>query len=98
MVREYPVRKGIGISRDQILRLTKEIVGNAEIEGEHVIASYPGLKRIELYTDGKKLYAETENDPSASDPMQAVKTFNVLIEKITGYTSKERKKVMSKIK
>ena len=33
-----------------------------EEKGEHIISSYPGLKKIELCTDGTKLYAETETD------------------------------------
>lgn len=97
-MREYQVKKGIEISADYIANLTKEVLGNAEIIQDHVIASYPGIKKIDLYTDGKKLFAQTENDPDATNLLQTVRIFNTLIERITGYSSKERKKHFSKTK
>lgn len=96
MAREYPVKKGKNISPDYILEETKKLAESAEIKGEHVIAKIPGMKLIDLYTNGKNLFAETEMDPGHKDFSQTIKLYNQLIENLTGYTSKERKKKFSK--
>lgn len=96
MAREYPVKKGIKLSKDYILEKTKEIAGDARIEGDHVITSIPGMKAIDFSTDGKVILAQTEADPSAKDVSNTISTFNKLIENLTGFSSKERKKKFSK--
>ena len=96
MVREYPVKKGIKINAGYIAESAEGIAEEIRIEGEHVLARIPGMKKIELYTDGKKLLVETETDESAKDYSQTVRIYNDLIEKLTGYNSKERKKRLSK--
>lgn len=97
MVRTYPVKKGVGIDPDALLKRVKEIAGNGEIKGDHVFCSVPGIKRIEIYANGKNLDVDTENDSSNSNPLETVRTFNNLIEAVTGFSSKERKKRLSKV-
>ncbi|SMD30494.1 DUF5611 family protein [Picrophilus oshimae] len=96
MVRDYPVKKNIKISKEFIYETVKNVTGNAEILNDHIKSSYPGMKSMDLWTDGKKLYAETETDRDYNNPMETIKTYNELIEKLTGYTAKERKKLLSK--
>lgn len=96
MAREYPVKKGIKMNNEYILEQTKKIAEDAEIKDEKVYATLPGMKSIELFTNGKSLFAQTENDPGYNDFATTIKLFNQLIETITGYNSKERKKRISK--
>ncbi len=95
-MRTYPVRKTIKISKSYITEILKSKNMEFEEKGEHIISSYPGLKKIELWTDGTKLYAETETDMEYENPSETIKFFNDLLAKVTGYTTKERKKLISK--
>ncbi|WMT51401.1 MAG: DUF5611 family protein [Ferroplasma sp.] len=95
-MREYPVKKTVKISNSAISEILKSYNMDFEEKEGHIISSYPGLKKIELWTDGKKLYAETETDMEYKNPGETIKFFNNLLEKLTGYTSKERKKLISK--
>ncbi len=97
MAREYPVKKGIKLSVEYLLEKAREVDGNASVQGDHVIASIPGMKSIDLSTDGKGLLAQTEADPESKDFSKTIGLYNKLIEDITGYSSKERKKKFSKL-
>ncbi len=97
MARKYPVKKGVDTSSDALLQKVKAFTGNGSIENERVLCSIPGLKKIEFYNEGKFLMVETETDPSSTNPMETVKQFNNLIEEVTGFNSKERKKRLSKV-
>lgn len=96
MAREYPVKKGIKMSPEYILEETRKLAESAEIKDDHVLASIPGMKVVDLYTNGKTLIAETEADSTYKDFAQTIKLYNQLIENLTGYNSKERKKRFSK--
>ncbi|MEM0158044.1 MAG: DUF5611 family protein [Thermoplasmataceae archaeon] len=97
MVREYPVKKGFKSDLETIYSVAKEVVGKAEISGETVITSIPGLRKIEIRPGKSSVLVETEPDSASPDPLRTVHTFNELIEKITGFSAKERKKKMTKI-
>ncbi|MEM0155475.1 MAG: DUF5611 family protein [Thermoplasmataceae archaeon] len=96
MVREYPVKKGTKLSLEYIRDKAKGVTGNARVDGDHVHSSCPGLSDIDLSTDGKKLLVETASDSIRENAAMAISIYNTLIEEITGYNSKERKKLMSK--
>ncbi|WP_337860291.1 DUF5611 family protein [Ferroplasma sp.] len=95
-MRSYPVKKTVKIDKAYIIEVLKAKNMDFKEEGDHIISSYPGLKKIDVWTDGKKLYAETETDMDFKNPSETIKFFNELLEKLTGYTTKERKKLMSK--
>lgn len=97
MAREYPVKKGIKMSAEYILDITKKVDSKAEIKGDHVIASIPGMKVIDLSTNGKTLLAETQAEDGNADFSNTIRTYNNLIEDLTGFNSKERKKRFSKL-
>ena len=97
MAREYPVKKGFKTDPDTIIHAADSVGVKGKVENGHVLLSLPGISLVDIFMDGKRLMVETKNDPSFSDPMSAIRTFNTLIEKITGYNSKERKKKFSKL-
>ncbi len=68
-------------------------------EGDAIAGSYGAMKKIKAKYDGKKLWVETETDPSASDEvaLDTVRTYNRFLEEATGYTAKERKKLANKM-
>ncbi|MEM0139365.1 MAG: DUF5611 family protein [Ferroplasma sp.] len=95
-MREYPVKKTIKMSYEYIRNSLEEMNIAFSNEETHIISSIPGIKRLELWTDGKKLFIETVTDTEYKNPMETVKRFNEIITKLTGYSSKERKKLISK--
>lgn len=95
MARIYPVKKGISIEPSALLARAKESAGNGELKDGHVYCTLPGIKNIDIYPEGKNLAVNTENDAGNPDPMKTIRLFNDLVEKLTGYTSKERKKKFS---
>jgi hypothetical protein len=95
-MRTYPVKKTIKISNSTIIDVLKSYNMDFKEEDSHIVSSYPGITKVELWTDGKKLYVDTETDMQYKNPGETIKFFNDFIEKLTGYTSKERKKLMSK--
>jgi hypothetical protein len=95
-MREYPVRKTIKIDKAYIIETLKAKNMEFEENGDHINSSYPGLTKIELWAEGKKLCVETETDTQYANPSETIKFFNGLLESLTGYTTKERKKLISK--
>ncbi|MCL4337156.1 MAG: DUF5611 family protein [Candidatus Thermoplasmatota archaeon] len=97
MARIYPVKKGVSIDAPELLAKVKEFSGNGELKDGHVFCTLPGVKSMEIYAEGKNLAVNTVNDSSNQDPLKTIRLFNDLIETITGYSSKERKKKFSKL-
>ena len=97
MVREYPVKKGIKLSLEAIREKAESITGEARIDESHVFSRCPGLSEIDLTTDGKKLLVQTKSDGIKENAAEALRIYNRLIEEITGYSSKERKKLISRV-
>ncbi len=97
MVRSYPVKKGFKIDNASLLAVTKEVTRSGTISNGHVIAKINGLEKVELWPEGKNLMCETVTDKNAKNYDEAIKKFNELIEKVTGYNAKERKKIASKV-
>jgi hypothetical protein len=95
-MRTYPIRKTIKMNKSYLVDLLKLNNMDFTENGDHIVSSYPGLKKLELWTDGKKLYIETETDIQYKNHQETIKFFNDLLEQLTGYTSKERKKLISK--
>ncbi len=96
MVRAYPVKKGIKMENDYIESILKDFAKEINRENDRIVSSFPGLNRIEIWTDGKKLFVSTETDTDYKNPQETLKKYNDLVEKLTGYNAKERKKLMSK--
>ncbi|WP_393971054.1 DUF5611 family protein [Oxyplasma meridianum] len=97
MAREYPVKKGMDTSIEAIAAKCREFSENVRVSQNSVELSIPGIKRLEIWVKGKNLAIETENDENFKDFAQTIKIYNNLVESITGYSSKERKKKFSKI-
>jgi hypothetical protein len=97
MARDYPVKKGIDISLEAIATKCREFSGDVKVSQKSVTLAIPGIKRLEILINGKNLAIETENDTDFKDFAQTIKIYNNLVESITGYSSKERKKKFGKI-
>ena len=67
-------------------------------EGNIYVVSFKAIKVMKLWIEDKKLYVETETDPNVPDDIsiQTIKTYNKFLEELTGYTAKERARMMKK--
>jgi len=99
-MREYPVKRKLWkeLSVENVAKTMKEIFGNAEINGDTVISSYGSLSKIVVKVGDKKIFVETESkkDSSQEIMMDTIKKYNKFLYKVTGYTAKERKKLLMK--
>ena len=96
-MRLYDFKRGHRKSMDEIEGIMKEMFNDVRRENERIYATYKGLAKIEVWLEGKKLAAETTSrEVSNEDAMDTLKKWNEFLFKVTGYTSKERKKKMTK--
>ncbi len=93
-MRVYPCKKAI---TPQILKdSAKKIMGNYEESGEFIIIRYPPIDEIKIRIKGnKEIEVETKNGTDG-DINLAIKKYNEFIEEVTGYSAKERKKLLMK--
>ncbi len=100
-MRDYPIkRKNKKALKEGNLRpIMEKYFENVKESGEYITASYGAMKMIKARFDGNALWVETETDPSAPDDMalDTVKVYNRFLEEATGYTAKERKKLLNKL-
>lgn len=94
-MRIYPVKKGKKLDMNILLELFRKSFGNGEIEGNFVVGSFPGLKTIRAQIQKDGLFVETESSKT-DNPAETLRKFNDFVENATGYTAKERKKLISK--
>lgn len=95
-MRTYPVKRTVKLNPDTILEKAIKTFGNGKIEGDTVVANFPGLKSISSRIEKGKLCVETVTE-KCDDPMEAIRKFNAFLEDVTGYSVSERKKLMSKV-
>ncbi len=95
-MRDYPVKKTVKLSQELVTEICRKVVGNGSPEGKGVVASCKGLSRIYVeIKDPKTIMVDTVSEET-DNKMEVIRMFNDLMEALTGYTVKERKKLMSK--
>ncbi len=95
-MREYPVKKTIKLSKDHILEISRQFDDKAKDSGDSIIMSLPGISRVEIRISGKGIAVETSEYQNDADKTRSISLYNALIEKLTGYSAKERRKFLSK--
>jgi hypothetical protein len=98
---EYEIKKGhySEIEGDGLKNITTEIFGRASQEGDVTVSSYGALARVEARILSKSsLLVNTESGASAPDDvaLETIKRFNLFLERITGFTSKQRRNRLQK--
>jgi hypothetical protein len=98
---DYEVKKGHGkeLEGDGLLKITKEVFGSAKVEGDMVVSKYGAMTNLEAKVKDKAtVIINTTTDTKASVEVAAdtIKQYNVFLEKVTGFTSKERRTRLQK--
>jgi len=107
---EYQIKRGFktGLSERMTDGLEKYFEVTGDEEGGHYSISYGSFARLEVYTGEKEntLICESESDMGIFDRMEegvanamvldTNKRFRQYLEYVTGYNTKERKKIAEK--
>lgn len=96
-MREYPIKRKHHIDEEMIHSLMMEIFGNVKRDGNFFISSFGSLDLIKVKLDKGKLIVETKSNPKKEYYTETIAKYNSFIERATGYTAAERKKMITKI-
>ena len=97
-MREYRFKRGYKPTEERLEELIKKHFGEFEKDGNVYVVRYGAMEELRLWIENKKLYAETKTNPKVPDDVaiQTIKVYNKFLEELTGYTAKERAKMMKK--
>jgi hypothetical protein len=93
-MRKYPCKKEVN---EQVLESKmKEIFGKVAKDGKLFSSSYLDSLEVTAEVTGKKEISIETKSSVGKDQETVIKLYNKFLEDVTGYSSKERKKLMSK--
>jgi hypothetical protein len=92
---EYSFKRGFEASEDRLVEALEANFDSFEKKGKKYTATISNAK-FEIELKGKKLMVSTVNAGEGSS--EVIKRYNRFLEALTGYTAKERRKKMLKVK
>ena len=93
-MRKYPCKKEVN---EQVLESKmREIFGKVAKDGKLFSSSYLDSLEVTAEVTGKKEISIETKSSVGKDQETVIKLYNKFLEDVTGYSSKERKKLMSK--
>uniref|UniRef100_A0A7J2TJV7 DUF5611 domain-containing protein n=1 Tax=Archaeoglobus fulgidus TaxID=2234 RepID=A0A7J2TJV7_ARCFL len=97
-MRDYKFKRGYKASKERLEEMLEKHFGGFEVEGEfYIVRNFGGIEEMKLKLSDKKLLVETKtrvvDDETA---LKTIKTYNRFLEELTGYTAKERQKMLRK--
>lgn len=97
-MRDYKFKRGYKASKERLEEMLEKHFGSFEVEGEfYIVRNFGGIEEMKLKLSDKKLLVETKtrvvDDETA---LKTIKTYNRFLEELTGYTAKERQKMLRK--
>lgn len=96
-MREYKFKRGFRPRNERLEEMMEKHFGGFEVDGGVYVATF-GAAKAKMWIEDKVLKVDTETDPKASNEVAAetIKTYNKFLEELTGYTAKQRQKMMKK--
>ena len=95
-MQEYEIRRGMSdnLAPDRLKATMQEIFGNVEEKDGRLVSTFGALRPLTAWPDKKSLRVETQmtRDVSDEEDMQTIKAYNSFLERVTGFTAKERGK------
>ncbi|WP_456468283.1 DUF5611 family protein [Archaeoglobus sp.] len=97
-MREYRFKRGFKPTPERLEEMLRKHFGGFEADGEfYIVRDFGAIKELRLKLENKRLYAESKTRLTDDDTaMKTLKTYNKFLEEFTGYTAKERQKLMKK--
>lgn len=97
-MREYKIKKGYEASSSRLEELLRKYFGSISFEnGYYIVRNFGGIEELKAKLEKKTLLVETKTklvDDEAS--IKTIKTYNAFLEEFTGYSAKERQKMLKK--
>lgn len=96
-MREYKFKRGFKPHNERLEEMMEKHFGGFEVDGEVYVTTF-GAAKAKMWIENKVLKVDTETDTNASNEVaaQTVKLYNNFLEDLTGYTAKQRQKMMKK--
>jgi len=95
-MQEYEVRRGQAenVAPDKLKATMQDIFGNVEEKDGKMVTNFGALKPLSAWSCKKNLCVDTKMDHTVPDEVagSTIKAFNTFLERVTGYTAKERGK------
>jgi hypothetical protein len=97
-MREYRFKRGFKPTLERLEEMLNKHFGGFEVEGDYYfVKNFGAIEVLKLKLENKKLYAESKTRIVDDDTaIKTLKTYNKFLEELTGYTAKERQKMMKK--
>ncbi|MCS7119414.1 MAG: DUF5611 family protein [Archaeoglobaceae archaeon] len=97
-MREYKFKRGYHPSQERLEEMIRKHFGFYEkIEDFYVVRNFEAIEELKARIDGKILLIETKTRISDDESIiKTLKTYNRFLEELTGYTVKERQKMLRK--
>ncbi len=97
-MREYRIKRGYEASNSRLEELLKKYFGNFTFEnGCYVVRGFGGIEEMRAKLERKALFIETKTrivDEETS--IKTIRAYNSFLEEFTGYSAKERQKMLRK--
>jgi len=97
-MREYKIKRGLSADLERIKGiLAREFPVEVKEDGEFLVLSYGALEELKVGIRDGKLVVESKPNAKATDDviLDTNKRFRRFLDEATGYTTKERKRMMS---
>ncbi len=97
-MREYRFKRGFKPTAERLEEMLTKHFGGFEVDGEYyLVKDFGAIEVLKLKLENKKLYAESKTRLTDDETaLKTLKTYNRFLEELTGYTAKERQKLMKK--
>ncbi|NHW24206.1 MAG: DUF5611 family protein [Archaeoglobales archaeon] len=97
-MREYKIKKGYEASNSRLEEILRKYFGNFSFESDYyVVRNFGGIEELRAKVERRILLVETKtklvDDETA---LKTLKTYNGFLEEFTGYSAKERQKMLKK--
>ncbi|MEM0203894.1 MAG: DUF5611 family protein [Archaeoglobaceae archaeon] len=97
-MREYRFKRGFQATQHRVEEMLRKHFESFEKDGDfYVVRNFGAIEELRAKLDGKVLLVETKtrlvDDETA---LKTIKTYNRFLEELTGYTAKERQKMLRK--
>ncbi len=97
-MREYKFKRGFKPTNERLEKLIEKHFGEYEVKEGFYVVKFGAIEELKLKIENKVLLAESKTNPKVDDEIAAktLKTYNKFLEELTGYTAKERQKMLKK--
>ncbi|AGK61221.1 Uncharacterized protein conserved in archaea [Archaeoglobus sulfaticallidus PM70-1] len=97
-MRKYKFKRGYKPTPERLEEHIEKYFGEFKREGEVYITKFGAIGELRMWFEGKLLCVESKTNPNVAEDiaLNTLKTYNRFLEDLTGYTAKERQKMLKK--